>query len=217
MSQYPPQPSQPSSYGQPPPQPPYGQPPYGQGPLPYGGGVAPRRPTSVTVLAIIGIVLAVLGLLGGVCGTLPLFREPGPGATRNPVIEAMRANPTYMKFAIVSTVLGVLLTIYLLVACISALNLKRWARKGMILYAWLAILNAVVGLIVNAVLLLPILAPMLESTNPAERGGAYGGIGGGLCAGLVGVVYPIFVIAFMNKPRVVAAFEESGPTPVAPY
>jgi hypothetical protein len=183
-------------------------------PLAYHTPQPPNpRPISVTVLAIIGIVLGVLGVVCTPFALLPLVLD----LPQEPMQEALYANNLYVGWYYGSTVVGFLLSILLLAAAISALSLKPWARRGLIWYAWLAICLGAIGVVVALVTMLPL--AQQQPADPAAAWGLWGGLIGGVCGGIIGLIYPVFVLIFMTRPHVVAAFEgESGynDSPFAP-
>ena len=174
----------------------YDPPPF-DAPLPPG-----TRPTSVTVIAIIGIIMSSLGLLCGPFALLPyMMTLPGPP---NPAIDAIKESKPLLGWMIFSTVLTLFLNILLLASGIGALKLKRWARFGMNTYAWFAIAMAIVGTVVSFVWMIP--AMTAKTSDPGVRAGAIGGGVGGLIGGLL---LPIFILIFMNRPLARNAFEQA--------
>lgn len=188
-------------------------------PVGYASPNQPLRPTSVTVLAIIGIVLASLGLLSSICGGVALIMSSSMDlASEMSAPEvAMQESTLWTGYSIFSYVAGLAMAALLMYGSIGSLSLKPGARKAMLLYAKLAIAFAILGIIMTLVILLPIARPHFSSSDPAEVAGAWGGVIGGLLGALLGVIYPIFVLIFFRKPRVAAAFGESGDGYIHPY
>lgn len=163
-----------------------------------------QRPTSVTVFGILNIVMGLLGLCGLGFSGLYMFLQSNPtlNLPPNPVFEIMRTSTGYFGFMVVSTVLGLLFTIVLIVAGIQLLMGKQSGRKLSIVYAIYAILGAIAGMIANIVF---VFGPMLNDPNgnPAMIGGIVGGIVGGM----VGLMYPVVLWFFMTRPYVIAALK----------
>jgi hypothetical protein len=108
-----------------------------------------KRPTAVTVIAVINFVLGGLNLLGVCCtgGFMGLFvmlarAQPAQGQP-NPMKDLMDvfvAIPGYVPFLIASTVLGTILAIVLIVAGVGLLRMRGWARMACMVYAVITIL-----------------------------------------------------------------------------
>jgi len=190
----------------------------------------PDRPTSVTVVAIINLVLGVLGLCMYSCGGLGILmlfsmadRLPPEqrGALR--MFQAMEeVIPGYLTYMVVMTLLGVLATAILLVSAIGLLRLNAWGR-------WLTIGCAVyfiVGTVVNQILQFAWFRPHLERIQremvPAAGRQPSGQLIGevfGLGIAFVEVVYAIALLVIMYLPDVRAAFagEVLAPPPPEDY
>ncbi len=172
-------------------------------PLAPAAGV---RPTMLTVLGIMNILLGVLGSFGLMMAAAMLamprvFQIGGP----NPVLDAMQASGPYRTFTIVATVLGLLSIIVLIVSGIGLLQMRRYGRTLALGYSVYALLAGVVGLIVNVAF---VFAPMMQNLQglPApQRVGAIAGMAGGVIGGAVGLVYPAILLYCMYRPSVVKA------------
>lgn len=143
-----------------------------------------QRPTSVTVFGILNIVFGSLGLICTPFSLVMIFAMPN---TMNP-------SGTAMIWLLLSSGIGIICTILLLTVGIGLLYQKRWARIWCLGYGWFAIIWGIVGMVVNIGLAVS---------------GAYGrgqdnisGLMGGFCGGLVGFIYPILLIVFMQKQNV---------------
>jgi hypothetical protein len=105
----------------------------------------------------------------------------------------------------------------LLIAGIGLLLMKSWARTLSIIYAIYALVAGVLGLVVNFMFLV---RPMLERAGQQhgpEAAGALGGAIGGTFGGCLGLVYPILLLIFMTRPKLVAAFQPTSvPPPIPP-
>ena len=171
-----------------------------------------NAPTSVKVIAIIGIVLGSLGILGLIWSLITIFAPLGPP---NPILEPLRHDSVYIASTIVALIIGVPLTVLLIVACVQSLRMQRWARRAMIVYAWLAIVQCVVGTVFNGAYLIPkMLSGIPAGTSPEMRAAMIGGAFGGACGGLLSVVFPVCILYFFSRKKVVDAF--NGIFPVSP-
>ena len=170
-----------------------------------------QRPTPVTVFGILNIGFAALGIFG-VLASLMLFTAFAANSN-NPVVQLIQDNPTYAAWMKVSIVLGVLVAVALLVAGIGLLMLKPWARIVSIAYAIYSCVMIPVNTVVNYVFVLHPLLQQAQGKPAPEAAGAIGGLVGGIIGSCFGLVYPIFLLIFMLRPNVVAAFRP--PTPGA--
>jgi hypothetical protein len=178
---------------------------------------ASGRPTSITALAGIGIVLGSLTVLCKPAGLfiqllMPMPADPATGAP-NPVIELIRSDPAIRLFMIGSTITGTLLSLLLLMSSLGSLALKRWARAGMLCYAALAVVMMTVTLLVNTLFVGP------EMERAIRQSGIKQPPGMALMDGWVGIVimlvlnlwYPVLIFAYFTRPRAKLAFEEGLP------
>lgn len=147
------------------------------------------RPTSVTVLAIIGIVLASLGLLSAICGSAVfLFMN----------VPELQASIAHLPKAwlVISMAINLGLSILLLSSSIASLQLSTWARKAMLAYAIAGVIMSFVSVAVALMFPDPRQAPALAT---------------GIAVGtfVLGLIYPAFILLFFTRPHVVAAFQSS--------
>ena len=129
------------------------------------------------------------------------------------MLDIMRSNPSYAAWIKITIPLGVLSSLALLASGIGLLMMKNWARKLAIAYAIFSLVFGLVGQVVNFVYLAK---PMMEQAGRSrgpESVGAIGGAIGSVIGGCFGMVYPIVLLIFMLRPKLVAAF---NPAPVAP-
>jgi hypothetical protein len=172
-----------------------------------------QRPVSVTVFGILNIAFAAFGVFG-IFTTLALFSMEGAAA--NPVLKIMRENPAYAGWLKITIPLGVLACAALLACGIGLLMMKRWARKLAIGYGIYAIVFGLIGVIVNFVFLFrPLMQEAAQRQGP-EAAGAIGGAIGGTAGGCFGMIYPILLLIFMTRPKVLAAFSSSNTPPALP-
>ena len=167
------------------------------------------RPTSVTVLAILGIIFGGLGVL---CKPLSVAAIFIPQPTPNPAVEMQKE---MMGFNLTNAAVGTAVSVLLLASSIGCLSLKPWARKGMLAYAGLAIVLTIAGGIITWVWVMP---KMFEAQQRAmaQAGGApppqfmnvmrSAGTVGAVVGGLVALVYPSCLLYFFTRPNVRSAF-----------
>ncbi|MHC4478617.1 MAG: DUF4339 domain-containing protein [Planctomycetota bacterium] len=147
----------------------------------------PERPTSVTVFGILNIVFGGLGALCMPFGMCVSFVMPD---LFNPTAGAK-------AWLLFSYIIGFAATIVLLVVGIGLLGLRSWARRWAVGYGWFAIVWGIVGTVVNMVL--------MRSGALGYSEDAMSGAMGAVVGEVVGLVYYILLIIFMQRPHVKAA------------
>lgn len=192
-------------------------PPYD--PLPYasaGMRMPSPRPKSVTVIAIIGIIFGALGVLGALCN-LPQYM--GVKILPNPVMDAMREDSVLVALIVGSLVISLIASVLLLWGGIGALSLKPGARKALIAYAIVLIVNTIVGLglslTVSGTRSEAAFQRSMKNVPPAQAAamqkgyelGFYGATG----FSVIFLVWPGLVLYYMSRPHVKAAFEQAMP------
>jgi hypothetical protein len=110
----------------------------------------------------------------------------------------------------ISMPLGGIVHMVLLGAGIGLLMLQNWARILSICYGIYAIAACLIGGVVTLNILMPI---MQHSPGGAQGMIAMMTLVGGVGAMAIGLVYPILLLIFMTRPKVIAAF---SPEPAAP-
>jgi hypothetical protein len=180
----------------------------------------------VTVIAVFTIIFGILGLLGVAVQFLQFlvpqaFQFGGP----NPVSDLMRTDPVIATWTGVIAGAGLILAIFELAGGVGALSLKPWARKALLSYAVGTIVIGLVGVIFNFSVLMPKLSQVPQNRPEMKMAIQLMPImsGGGF---LIGLILPVCVLIFMNRPKVKAAFAgqvrpedaftPGGPTGVLP-
>src|SRR4051794_15373324 len=166
----------------------------------------PRRPTSVTVIAVFTIIFGIIGVMGLTVQLLQLmvpdvFQFGGP----NPVNDLMRNDRQIAFWSGVFAGVGGILALLELAGGIGALSLKPWARKALLAYAVGAIVAGLAGTVFTLIVTIPKLS-QIPQNRPEVRMMiqimpifAVGGF-------LVGLILPVCVLIFMTRPKVKAAF-----------
>lgn len=190
MSQYPPP--------QYPPQSPW------QNPTPYD--VRPQaKPGSVTAIGVIGIVLSLLCGGGSAIGMLPYIVQT---SVPNPVVDGIRQQGGILTLFLTVIAITLLLQVVLLFGSIGTLTLKRWGRSLMMLYAGGMLLAVVADIALTAIYVVPLLGQAIPSDGSAHAQGFAVGMKVGLFFGAaMRLVFPLCVLAVMNRPNVKAAFD----------
>jgi len=169
----------------------------GQGPVILPPQVI-EKPTSVTVF---GVLNCVFGGIGLVCTPFSMIGilMPMPG-------QSMEFAPAYKIFLLISSVVGICFSGWLLALGIGLLKFKGWARRGSVIYACVAIVWGIFGIILSiaAISLGWMGAP--EGMAEPQKAGMIGGMVGGICGGALGLIYPVLLLIFMRTAKVKDAF-----------
>jgi hypothetical protein len=154
------------------------------------------RPTAITVIGIIGIVLGLLvlccNLIGlGAAGSLPMLAEMAQqSGEQSPELQQMLNNPALMRYTMVSAVVGLVLSVWTIVASILLLGMKPigyalMMANAVVLLLW-AIVNTIVGIaIVGA-------QPSSFISLPFQ------------------IAFPVAVLVVLTRPNIKEAFQSSG-------
>ena len=152
-----------------------------------------ERPASVTVFGVLNCVFGGLGLLCAPCGKAGWLAA---------MYETMEATKEYLILNIAGGVISLGFSACLLTMGIGLLMMKNWARKGTVIYSIANIICAflLVGMNIAALALHWI-------TMPPQ---AIAGYIGSMCGGVVGLIYPVLLLIFMNTAKVKRAFAAIG-------
>jgi hypothetical protein len=172
-----------------------------------------KRPTSVTVFGVLNIVFGVFGLLSLLFAAAFLAAAKATGAHRPLVFETLHSH-VYRVWTTVSLPLGFVAAGVLVVAGVGLLVMKRWARVMTIVYAIYALVQALAGIAITFTVLLPAAVEASSRRGP-EAIAAIAGFVGAIVGGVLGLAYPILLLIFMTRPRVVEAFRASEGTPLS--
>ncbi len=164
-----------------------------------------QRPTSVTVFGVLNLVFGALGLFG-MLFTIIIFILPLPTAN-NPVLEIMRNSPGYALWMKLAIPLGFLATGVSIAAGIGLLKLKNWGRTLSIGYAIYSIAAVLLGSVLNYFFIMQPLMEQASQKSGPEAAGLIGAAIGGTFGSCFGMIYPILLLIFMFRPKVVAAFQ----------
>ncbi len=168
-------------------------------PMVRGGAGVASRPTCLTVLGIINIVF---GVFGALCAPIGLISLKIPG------MEGLGSG--FRMWTIVSVIVGVIASAALILLGIGLLKLKSWARIGNMVYAWFAILWGLAGTALNMTLIMPAMQEGMGGAHAQVMGGMIGGMVFSAIGGIVGLIYPILLLVFMNRQEVRDAFDQAS-------
>lgn len=178
--------------------------------LPYHVPTPSRRPTSVLVLGILGIVLSALVLISAgimVIALVALSRSPLGGAF-------LGGTPEGRFWQVVQMIANWAFYSVLLWASIAAIRLRPWARAGLVRWAWVYLAWLVIETAVAALWVLPVAGAAGTPAGatpvpvtPAERIVSYAVLAFSV---VFNGAYPVLVLAFMGRRHVRAAFDEEA-------
>lgn len=175
---------------------------------PYTPTASPR-PTSVTVLAIIGIVIGGLFVLCKPFGLLPLVM-PNMGPP-NPALDVLRTDATLKALTIAGVIVGLPVSILLLASSIACLSLKPWGRNGVLAYAAIAIVLSALTFVAQVVWVIPKMQAVQKQQMANVPNAAFFAELTGVPITAVEFVFrlilPACLLYFFTRPHVKAAFE----------
>lgn len=188
------------------------QPPYD--PLFYESPPVPQkspRPTSVTAISVIAIILGSLAILSMLCVIPQYF---GLKIMPNSAIDGIRNDPLLFAISLVMMVMGLAFGILILVCGINALSLRPWARVWFVRYAVVYFFYLIISLIFNTVVIRPRVEQAMQSALPANsplntpqfqtamQVSRYTGV----CFGILFLLWPAAILYYMTRPHVKEAF-----------
>ncbi|MGQ9658256.1 MAG: hypothetical protein ACUVV1_10215 [Fimbriimonadales bacterium] len=157
------------------------------------------RPTAVTVIGILGIVFGILGLCCNLFGLgaasfLPMLGEMAQQSGESiEELQPLLDNPALLRLTIVSSVLGLLLSLWMVIASILLLQMKPIGHV-------LLLANAVVQI------LWVIVRVPLEIRIGGEQISTVQSVVGAVIA----LVFPIVVLIVLTRPNIKAAFQRAS-------
>jgi len=176
-----------------------------------------ERPTSVTVLAIIGIIF---GFFGFICAPLGLLSTITQGATtavpnfqQGFQMQQVDLPGGAQAMMIINGAVSFIAAIILLTGSIASFQMKPIARTAMNTYAILAIVNNLVSVVVQIVIMGPMIQQQMPNNEMSPAATFIGMALGAGCAVLCYSIYPICVLFFYNRRRTAALFETGGVPP----
>ncbi len=203
--------------------------------------LAPRRPTSVFVLAILHLIFGGFGVFAGLCSgvivaigpanIMPQPPPPPPGAPKMPFPPDLAARqqrfieqaiPYYQATQVAQAALWVVLAAMLVVAGVGLLRMRPWARKLSLAFAIAAIAWQLAWVVFSVSFLFPAMGDFytqMEKEFP-QAGFLWATSRAAVWAGLLVVplmlAYPVVVLVLLNRRTVVDAFAGRPAAPAAP-
>jgi len=189
-------------------------------PLTYtdGGAYVPAdsyapRPTSVTVISILGIVLGALGLL---CRPLSLVMFVVKLPVENPVVEAMKNDSFIRGWMVIGVATEWLISLLLVLSSVGSLRLRDWGRQGMLAYAPLKLLTTIAAQVIGMLVINPTLEPAMKQAA-AQQPNAFqmSPTTSAILMTIWSIWLPLWVLWTFTRPAVKAAFDQGPPPPGA--
>lgn len=163
-------------------------------------------PASITVFGVLNLVFGALGVCGVLFAVLGLVLQNMdiPQQPQNQGVEVLNQHPIYGPFQTVNVGINFVMTFVLLLAGIGLLKKRSFGRTLSNTYGVFAILSVLINIFLLAVFLRgELFALPPENGLPIGMIIFWSAIGGGL----VGMVYPVLLLIFINRPRVKAALQ----------
>jgi len=148
-----------------------------------------KQPIAITIFGIFNIAIGGLRLFTSPC---TIFGIAMSGENYGMTVG-------YTLFLLLTYLFGLSLYVWLLSLGMGLITLKRWARRGSVTYAWIAILWWVVRRGID------IFALSAGWVNPAQ--GDTPMFVGRMCFSSIGLIYPVLLLIFMQKEKVKRAFQ----------
>jgi hypothetical protein len=173
-----------------------------------------ERPVSVTIFGILNIGFALMGLAGLLMSE---SYESLPHVSSNPFLssviaflDGMNKNPNYVLWRNITLPLESVASLILLASGIGLLLLKNWSRLASIGYAIYKIIFLVANLIVLPLVLGGLLQKLLQNIPSVLVFFLAGVTLGGL---VLSLAYPVLLLFFLTRPKILPAFQ---PAPLPP-
>jgi DNA-directed RNA polymerase subunit RPC12/RpoP len=157
--------------------------------------LSPSRPTFLTVLGLLSVVLGCLGVL-----FMPLVLT----AALQPA-DAFSLQATPKHWQVVSAVFMPLPSLWLLIMGIGLLKLRKWARIGSVAYGWFAVVFGTIQLCIVIAEFFANLShqPLVHSHNAVSA--ATTTMLGGVLSGMVALIFPIVLIVLLSRRQALTA------------
>ncbi|HMP83221.1 MAG TPA: hypothetical protein PKA41_11020 [Verrucomicrobiota bacterium] len=170
-----------------------------------------QRPQIVTIFGILNIAFGILGILGAL-GMLAMFLFLEN--TEHPMLKAMRESIDYANTSQMNVPLALLSSGLVIMAGIGLLKFKEWGRRLSILYSAVAIVIGVSHIAANHLWhVVPTFDVTTHQKGSVRMGGVSGKISGDMGI-LFGLIYPVFLLVIMTRPKLVSAFHPAKPPPL---
>jgi hypothetical protein len=171
-----------------------------------------NRPASVTVFGVLNLAFALFGLCGAAM-SVPILTLHSDAQSGDAVTAPFLEHPWYLAYTKASIVVGGGVILLLAASGVGLLLMKNWGRRAAVLYAASAIVLNGIGLLLESTFYVP---SLLEHTRTMPEGPVRTGIEIGARVSLIvtavgGLGYPIVLLVFATRRKVVEAFSPAPP------
>lgn len=167
---------------------------------------APRRPLALTLASIVGFSFGLLGVCCMPFGVYGLLSQDS-----NPAFAMLGDTTILRTWSWVSMAVGVPATLLLLIGSAGVYGLHGWGRACVYVYAALATLSGLGGMVVNLLTFGPFLSGLGNSGSlDPMQAGMIGGLVGGTCGGCFGLLLPVAYVVVLMLPSSREAFEAAA-------
>jgi hypothetical protein len=168
------------------------------------------RPLSITIFGILNIGFALFGFVSLLLSTVMLHSK----LQYNSILNTMQSDPSNGAWANFSTGVSGALALVLLVAGIGLLLTQSWARVLSIVYSVTCMIYVVASSVVNY----PSVQAMLARIPSLPPGSVPAmALAATFFSLIFGLAYPVLLLFFMTRPKVIAAFAPGPPpAPIRP-
>lgn len=159
-----------------------------------------QRPIAVMVFGILNIGYALWKIVGLLfMGVAMRLNTHG-----NSAFASFTSDPAYKAWSHFSVVIGIVFAIVLIASGIGLLLMQNWARVLAIVYSVLEMIVVGVGAVVSQRIMSQAMTSQIHGA-PAGVVAVFAMIG--FVMGIViGLAYPVLLLIFMTRPKLVAAF-----------
>jgi hypothetical protein len=157
--------------------------------------LSPARPTFITVLSLLNIVLGSMGLL-----CMPLLLAVAMLPTD---IFSIQAIP--QSWRIFSTATLPVMSLWLLITGIGLLKLRKWARISAVSYGWFTVVLGTAQLCIIIAEYLTNLQQPPFGSGPNYVAEATSSMVGSILSGFVALAYPVILIIFLSRRQATTA------------
>ncbi len=176
-----------------------------------------ERPVSVTLFGMLNIGFGLFGLAGVLLSLFVGFGSPGApaaGASSDSIfamwpalLNAVSSDAAYATMRQTTVPLEAVCGVALVAAGLGLLALKNWARRLSI--GW-AIYRCVLALIESAVMFM-VVRRVLGGFPQVSQGALAIAVGVAIIEAVFALVYPLLLLYFLTRPKVVQAFQTGSP------
>jgi hypothetical protein len=165
-------------------------------------GFVRKKPISVLVLSILGMIIGAFSVL---CAPVSIFSMVVELGIPNPQLDAIKQDPLLKAWYWFAIVQMLFFGIWILVASVGAVTMKRWGRSAMVLYAIVQTTLSVAGWVGNFLLFRPRIAAAMQGMGTPPPAVWQEAIGWAF--GAIILIYLISVWYVFTRPHILDAYD----------